>query len=95
MKHENTPAQTTITAGQVIALTTRFGICSRGKCWGKFFPGKATPTGDFEWVEKSNGKLYLSGVGYYIVGSSDGFNRQARAEFSLTEASATEPVKPL
>jgi hypothetical protein len=56
-KNENTPSQKTIKEGETITLETRFGGCSRGKCWGKFFPGKTRPTGDFEWVEKSNGNL--------------------------------------
>jgi hypothetical protein len=84
MKRENTPSQDTIAPGETIELTTRFGGLSRGKCWGKFFPGKTRATGDFEWVEKDrNGSLYLTGPGYYVVGSGDGFSREARGEFEL------------
>lgn len=89
-KHENTPAADSIGAGETIELKTRFGGLSRGKCWGKYFPNQKRPTGDFEWVDKSNGTLYLTGPGYYIVGSSDGFSRDARAEFHLpSKASAS------
>lgn len=84
MKRENTPSQTTIAPGQTIELETRFGGLSRGKCWGKFFPSKTRATGDFQWVGKdSNGALYLTGPGYYVVGSSDGFSRAAKGEFHL------------
>lgn len=83
MKTENTPSQSSIADGETIELSTRFGSCSRGKCWGKFFPGKTRATGDFEWCEKSGGTLYLAGPGHYVVGSSDGFSREAKAEFSL------------
>lgn len=91
MKTDHTPNQDSIKPGEVITLRTRFGDLSRGRCWGKCFPGKSTPTGDFVWVDKSGGKLYLTESGYYIVGSSDGFNRSAKAEFYL--APATEPAK--
>lgn len=87
MKTENTPSKTTIAKGETIELNTRFGGLSRGKCWGKFFPGQARATGGFEWVEKDNhGTLYLPGPGYYVVGSDDGFNRKARGEFALAAA---------
>lgn len=87
MKSENTPSQASIAAGETVELNTRFGGLSRGKCWGKFYPGKTRATGDFEWVEKSSGgTLYLTGPGYYVVGSNDGFNRQARGEFHLRDA---------
>jgi hypothetical protein len=85
MPTETTPSVTTIKPGEIIKLSTRFGGLSRGKCWGKFFPGKTTPTGDFEWVEKQGGTLYLTGSGYYVVGSTDGYNRKARAAFHLAE----------
>lgn len=85
MSTENTPSKSTIKPGEDIILSTRFGGCSRGKCWGKFFPGKTRATGDFEWVEKKNGSLVLTGVGYYVVGSNDGFSRKAQTEFQLTE----------
>lgn len=90
IKPENTPPKTTIRAGETIELPTRFGGLSRGKCWGKFFPGKTRDMGDFEWVEKSGGTLYLTGAGYYIVGSSDGFSRSAKGEFCLTAEKETE-----
>lgn len=83
MKTDKTPAKSTIAKGETIELTTRFGVMSRGKCWGKYFPNKTRPTGDFQWVEKHNGTLYLQGPGYYLIGSSDGFSREARAEFHL------------
>jgi len=89
MKTENTPSVTEIKPGQTITLTTRFGGCSRGKCWGKFFPGQTRAKGEFEWVEKSGGNLFLEGAGYYVVGSDDGFARKAVAEFALTEAKET------
>ena len=85
MKTENKPKSETISAGETIALNTKFGGLSRGRCWGKFFPNKKTPTGDFEWVEKRGGTLHLSGPGFYIVGSSDGFHREAKSSFVLTE----------
>jgi hypothetical protein len=83
MKTENTPSQDTIATGETIELYTRFGALSRGKCWGKYFPNKKCAQGDFEWVGKAGATLHLEGPGYYIVGSSDGFSRQARAEFYL------------
>lgn len=91
MKNENKPTETSIAPAQVIKLNTRFGGCSRGKCWGKYFANKTTPTGGFDWVEKSNGNLFLSGPGYYIVGSSDGFSRDARAEFYIAPATVAAP----
>lgn len=86
MKTDNVPSESSIAEGETIKLTTRFGGLSRGKCWGKFFPGKSRPTGDFEWVEKNKGTLYLQGAGYYLVGSSDGYSREARAQFYLAPA---------
>lgn len=85
MKSENTPRQSEIGPGEVIKLSTRFGDCSRGKAWGKYFANRKrpVPATDFEWVDKTGGTLYLSGAGYYIVGSNDGFNRSAKAEFYL------------
>lgn len=86
MSTENTPSKSVIKSGESITLTTRFGGLSRGKCWGKFFPGQTKAKGDFQWVEKdSNGTLTLEGPGFYIVGSSDGFSRKAQAEFTLEE----------
>ncbi len=85
MKRENTPEKSTVAPGETIKLNTRFGGLSRGKCWGKYFPNKSRATGDFEWVEKdSNGNLYITGPGFYVVGSSDGFSREARGEFEIT-----------
>ncbi len=89
MKSENTPSQNSIAPGEVIKLHTRFGSLSRGKCWGKCFPHKTAPVGSFDWVDKSDGTLYLTKPGYYIVGSNDGYNRSAKGEFHLA---ATEPV---
>lgn len=86
MKTDNKPSQSSIKLGETIKLTTRFGGLSRGKCWGKYFPNQDRAKGDFEWVEKANGVLYLSGPGYYVVGSDDGFSRKARAEFHLDAA---------
>jgi hypothetical protein len=88
MKTDNTPSQDSIAEGEVIDLATRFGGCSRGKCWGKCYPGKSKPVGDFEWVDKSGGTLYLTKPGYYLIGSNDGFSRQARAEFGLAKGGA-------
>lgn len=85
-KNENTPNEETIKRGEVIELETRFGGLSRGKCWGRYYPNKKHPVGDFEWVEKSGGTLYLQGSGYYVVGSSDGFSRKAQGEFYLDES---------
>lgn len=85
MKSENTPSKTTIAKGETIELATRFGSLSRGRCWGKFYPGKTRVSGDFEWVGKKGATLYLTGAGHYVVGSSDGFSREARGEFTLTE----------
>lgn len=84
-KSENKPTQAAIAPRETIKLETRFGGCSRGKCWGKFFSGQTRPTGSFEWVEKNGGTLYLTGHGYYVVGSSDGFSRKAQSEFCLAE----------
>jgi hypothetical protein len=57
-------------------LDTRYGHLSRGRCWGKWFAGRSTPTGDFEWVEKDGGTLYVpEGEGLLLYGSSDGFRR--------------------
>lgn len=86
MKHENTPSVNSIAPGETIELRTRFGGLSRGKCWGKFFPGSKRPVGDWEWVDKTNGTLYLPAPGYYIVGSGDGFSRSAKAEFYIAPA---------
>lgn len=83
MKSENTPSQTTIAPGEEIKLSTRFGGLSRGKCWGKYYPNQTRAKGDFDWVAKSNGNLFLTGPGYYVVGSDDGFSRKARGEFHL------------
>lgn len=85
MKTENTPSQTSISKGETIELRTRFGHCSRGRSWGKYYPHKDRPSGDFVWVEKRNNTLLLDGPGYYVVGSSDGFSRSAKAEFFLPE----------
>lgn len=84
MKTENTPSKTTIKPGETIELRTRFGGCSRGHSWGKFYPGKNRPSGDWQWVEKRNETLLIEGVGYYVVGSSDGFSRKAKGEFEIT-----------
>lgn len=92
MKTENQPSKLTIAAGQTIKLETRFGGCSRGKCWGKFYPGQTRPKGEFEWVEKSNGVLFLDQPGFYVVGSDDGFARKAKVEFVLTLATETAAV---
>jgi len=91
MKSENTPRHSTIAPGETIELSTRFGGLSRGKAWGKYFANRKrpVPSTDFEWVDKTGGTLYLSGPGYYIVGSNDGFNRSAKSEFYLA---ATEPL---
>jgi hypothetical protein len=88
MKAENTPSKTIITPGQEIKLTTRFGSCSRGKSWGRYYPNQTRATGEFSWVEKCAGgsTLLLTGPGYYVVGSDDGFSRKARGEFVLTAA---------
>lgn len=83
MKSENTPNKTNIKAGEVIELSTRFGHLSRGRCWGKYYANKTAPIGDFAWVSKEGGTLFLTGPGYYVVGSSDGFSRQARNSFVL------------
>lgn len=85
IKTENTPDVEYIKPGETIELVTRFGRLSRGHAWGKCFKGKSRPKGDFEWVDKTGGTLYITDAGYYIVGSSDGFNRRARAEFELKE----------
>lgn len=87
-KCENKPDVDEIAAGETIDLPTRFGGLSRGKCWGKCFPGKTRPTGDWHWVDKSGGVLFLTEPGYYLVGSSDGFSRTARGEFCLRAAAA-------
>jgi len=92
MKSENTPSTKYIRTGEQIKLSTKFGGLSRGRAWGKYFPGKTRPTGDFEWVEKTGGTLYLTGSGYYIVGSHDGFRRKARAEFVLLPAPEPAPA---
>lgn len=86
-KSENTPSRSSIKPGEEIILTTRFGSCSRGKSWGKFYPGQTRAKGDFEWVDKTAGgsQLVLTGAGFYVVGSDDGFSRKARGEFHLTE----------
>lgn len=84
MKSENTPSQSSIAANQTIEFSTRFGGLSRGKCWGKYYPHQKRATGEWSWVEKdSSGTLFLTGPGFYVVGSSDGFNRTARGEFYL------------
>lgn len=83
MKSEKTPSQDAIAPGQTIELSTRFGNCSRGKCWGKYYADQTRAKGDFEWVDKSGGTLYLTGPGYYVVGSGDGFSREARGQFHL------------
>lgn len=91
MRTEHVPGQSTIAPGETIGLSTRFGYLSRGKAWGKYYANRKRPVplDDFEWVDKSGGTLYLTGPGYYIVGSNDGFNRSAKAEFYLGIA---EPV---
>lgn len=87
MKRENTPSQDTIKAGETIELSTRFGGLSHGKCWGKFYANKTRATGGFEWVEKDkSGTLFLTGPGFYEVGSGDGFSRKARGSFTLISA---------
>lgn len=86
MSTEYSPEQETIAPGEIIKLRTRFGGLSRGRCWGKCYPGKSGPIGDFEWVPKEDGTLFLTQPGYYIVGSSDGFRRSARVSFQLREA---------
>lgn len=90
MKSESVPKQDAIKPGETIELQTRFGGLSRGKCWGKCFPGKTRPTGEFRWVEKNSGTLYLTEPGYYLVGSSDGFSREARGQFCLAAAPAPQ-----
>lgn len=80
---DNIPTEDNIAPGETIELETRFGRLSRGKCWGKFYPGKTRESGDFEWVEKNGGTLYLTGSGFYVVGSSDGFSRSAKSSFVL------------
>jgi hypothetical protein len=94
LKSENTPSKSTIKAGEEITLSTRFGGCSRGKSWGKFYPGKSRATGDFEWCEKVNNgaAVVLTGAGFYVVGSDDGFNRKARGEFALMEEKEAVPA---
>lgn len=84
-KSEYTPSQSTIGSGETIELSTRFGHLSRGKAWGKYYANRKRPVprDDFQWVDKSGGTVYLSGPGYYIVGSNDGFSRSAKAEFYL------------
>jgi hypothetical protein len=91
MKSENTPSKTTIAPGETIELHTRFGSHSQGRCWGKCYPGMTRPKGDFAWVDKTGGTLYITEPGYYIVGSSDGFNRSAKAEFVLRAPPAPAP----
>lgn len=83
MKAEYTPEKETIASGEVIELRTRFGGLSRGHSWGKVYPGKTAPIGAWNWVDKEGGTLYLTEPGFYIVGSSDGFNRKAKATFVL------------
>jgi len=83
MKTENTPSQSEIGTDETIELSTRFGSCSRGKCWGKCYANQKRPTGNWDWVDKTGGTLYLTIPGYYIIGSDDGFSRRARAEFYL------------
>jgi hypothetical protein len=95
MKSESTPSKTSIKPGETIELETQFGSLSRGKCWGKYYPNQSRPTGGFEWVEKDGGTLYLSGPGHYVVGSSDGFSREARGSFTLKAAEVkAAPVEP-
>jgi hypothetical protein len=85
MKTDNTPSQASIKPGEEIKLTTRFGGLSRGKCWGKYYPNQTRAKGDFVWVDKdNNGNLFLTGPGFYVIGSDDGFARKARAEFCLS-----------
>lgn len=94
MKSENTPSVSEIAPGQEIKLSTRFGSCSRGKSWGKYYPNKTRATGYFEWVEKCNSgaTLVLTGPGFYVVGSDDGFARKARGEFHLAAANTEVPA---
>lgn len=82
-KNESKPEVAEIGQGETIRLVTRFGNLSRGRCWGKCYPGQSRPRGEWHWVEKSGGTLYLDEPGYYVVGSSDGFSREARGEFCL------------
>lgn len=93
MKSENTPSVEAIAPGETIKLNTRFGGCSRGKCWGKYYPGQTRAKGEFSWVDKDrNGNLFLEGPGFYVVGSSDGFSREARGEFCLAAAPVLAPA---
>lgn len=80
---ENVPTEEGIARGDVIELQTRFGSHSRGRCWGRYYPNRSRATGDWRWVEKQRGTLFLEGPGYYVVGSHDGFQRKAKAEFYL------------
>lgn len=90
MKSENTPSKSEISPGETISLETRFGGLSQGKCWGKYYPNQMGAKGAFEWVEKRNGNLILSGPGYYVVGSNDGFSRKAQGEFYLAAGKTVE-----
>lgn len=94
-KSENTPSAETIKAGETIELTTRFGGLSRGKCWGKYYANKTGPVGDFEWCAKEGGTLFLTGPGYYVVGSGDGFSREARGCFVLRAATKADEIAEL
>ena len=68
-------------------LSTRYGGLPRGKCWGKWYAGKTSATGDFEWCEKSGGTLYIpSGPGHLEYGSDDdGFRRVERSTQTYTD----------
>lgn len=58
-------------------IHTRYGSLSRGKCWGKWYAGQTGPRGNFEWVPKDGGTLYIpDGPGFLQWGSNDGFSRK-------------------
>lgn len=86
---ENTPKRKTIKPVEVIELETRFGSHLNGECWGKCFPGKTMPVGDYEPCHQHGGTLYLNKPGCYIVGShavdGAGVSRQASAIFVLLD----------
>jgi hypothetical protein len=56
--------------GERLAVKTRFGDMSRGKCWGR--------NGDGTWADKEGGTVYLT-PGEWKVGSDDGFRRKESA----------------
>lgn len=81
-------ATLTIGAAQELRIKTRYAHLSHGSCWGKRFNSpreRDRSDGAFTWCAKAGEQVCVDGPGYYLIGSSDGFNRTDRFRLDVLQ----------